>query len=109
MAAFIIFLVIVMLSEIMRHLFLDKMKFTCQNPDCGYDGYAKGKEKGSLAMFSFLMILGAIPNVYAAIVEKESLLLLITGIIPVSVYYIFKGEIYYICPKCRIKLQEEQA
>ena len=56
MAAFIIFLVIVMLSEIMRHLFLDKMKFTCQNPDCGYDGYAKGKEKGSLAMFSFLMI-----------------------------------------------------
>ncbi len=107
MIAFMIFIVIVVLIEIIRHLCLEKIKIICQNPNCGYSGYALSKEKGSLFMFLFLIFLGAIPYVYAIRKEKESLLLLVIGIIPVSIYYIFKGGNYHICPKCRMEVCED--
>ncbi|OPZ94175.1 MAG: hypothetical protein BWY74_00765 [Firmicutes bacterium ADurb.Bin419] len=107
MIAFMIFLVIVIIIEIIRHLYLEKMKFICTNPNCGFTGYAVNKEKGSLLMFLLLAFLGAIPYVYAIIEEKESVLLLIICVIPVSIYYIFKGGNYHICPKCGIKVCED--
>lgn len=106
MLTFIIFLVIVAVVEIIRRLCLEKIEFVCLNPNCGYSGYAISKEKGSLFML-VLIFLGVIPYVYAIREEKESLLLLIIGVIPGTIYYIFKGGNCYICPKCGIIVCED--
>lgn len=107
MIALMIFLVIVLLSDIIRHLSLGKIRFICSNQNCGYSGYAISKEKGSLFMFLFLIFVGVIPYVYSIREEKESLILMVIGVIPGSIYYIFKGENYNICPKCRIKISKD--
>jgi len=106
MIAFIIFFLIVTLIEIIRYMILKKTKSLCSNPNCNYKGYAQIKQNGSFFMFLFLMILGFVPYAYLIRERKENLIFLIIGVIPASIYYIFKSENYYICPKCGTKVLE---
>jgi hypothetical protein len=58
----------------------------CPNPNCGYRGKPAKKSKGSTLI---------------------GLILLLFGILPGVIYFIFGKKTYYICPKCGIQIREK--
>jgi len=62
------------------------MKIICPNENCGYEGKAKRKARGSTILLIFLFLLGVLPGV---------------------IYLAMRGGFIYSCPKCGIQISSD--
>ena len=62
---------------------LGNKKIICPNPNCGYKGYAKTKNRGSLIIGLFLCLFFLLPGI---------------------LYLAFKSGQRYSCPKCGLQI-----
>jgi hypothetical protein len=60
----------------------DGKSIICANPNCGFQGVAQKKARGSIVILVFLLLIGALPGI---------------------LYLLFAGGYDHICPKCGMK------
>lgn len=74
----------------------------CPNPNCGYEGPARRKARGSILVGLVLCLLPGI--LYFMFMRGYPLIGLVLCLLPGILYFIFMGGYRYSCPKCGLQI-----